>query len=424
MSAPARRIEVSALEHGGALVEVAGGCRRLDHRVLAADVVGGERHRRVVLDAADQVEVGQRRLDHDDVGALLDVEPRLAHRLVAVGRVHLVAAAVAERGRRVGGLAERPVEGRGELRRVRHDRGVGEAFVVERGADRADAAVHHVARGDDVGAGAGLRDGRARQQLERRVVVDAPSARTTPQWPWLVYSHRHRSVITSRSGWASLIARVASWTMPSSSQAPEPSSSLAAGRPNSSTAGNPELATPRRPRRPRGRSTAGRRRASRRSARGGRSRARRTSGRRSQPARGCVSRTRPRSARVARKPAQAGLRKRHLPIENTAGLESRRALAGGPELDAPGRDQIRLDVGVGTGEAPRSNLGRRHGTRSPRPCGGSPSGPAITIRPASRSARIVRQVRVAVRRAPLDHVVDVVVEEDVGAIFVGHRPTP
>ena len=44
--------------------------------------------------------------------------------------------------------------------------------VVERGAQRADAAVHHVARRDDVGAGRGLRDGGAREQLERGVVVD------------------------------------------------------------------------------------------------------------------------------------------------------------------------------------------------------------------------------------------------------------
>ena len=69
-----------------------------------------------------------------------------------------------------------------------------------------------------------------------------PSARSTPQWPWLVYSHRHTSVITSRSGCAALIARVASWTTPSSSQAPEPCASLAAGRPNSSTAGMPSAA--------------------------------------------------------------------------------------------------------------------------------------------------------------------------------------
>ena len=65
-----------------------------------------------------------------------------------------------------------------------------------------------------------------------------PSARSRPQWPWLVYSHRHRSAITSTSGWASLIARVASWTAPSSSQAPEPSSSLCAGMPKSRTRGD------------------------------------------------------------------------------------------------------------------------------------------------------------------------------------------
>ena len=51
-----------------------------------------------------------------------EVERDLAHRLVAVGRVHLVGAAVAELRRRLGGLAERPVERRGELGRVRHDR--------------------------------------------------------------------------------------------------------------------------------------------------------------------------------------------------------------------------------------------------------------------------------------------------------------
>ena len=48
--------------------------------------------------------------------------------------------------------------------------------------------------------------------------------------------------MTSRSGWASLIARVASWTTPSSSHAPEPSSSLSAGMPNSSTPGMPSAA--------------------------------------------------------------------------------------------------------------------------------------------------------------------------------------
>ena len=39
-------------------------------------------------------------------------------------------------------------------------------------ANRGDASVHHVARRDDVGSGLDVRDGRAREQLERRVVVD------------------------------------------------------------------------------------------------------------------------------------------------------------------------------------------------------------------------------------------------------------
>ncbi len=49
--------------------------------------------------------------------------------------------------------------------------------------------------------------------------------------------------MTSSSGWASLIARVASCTTPSSSHAPEPSSSLWSGSPNSSTAGTPSAAS-------------------------------------------------------------------------------------------------------------------------------------------------------------------------------------
>ena len=53
---------------------------------------------------------GQGRLDHDDVGPFGQVERDLAQGLVAVGRVHLVAAAVAELRRRFGGVAERTVE--------------------------------------------------------------------------------------------------------------------------------------------------------------------------------------------------------------------------------------------------------------------------------------------------------------------------
>ena len=51
---------------------------------------------------------------------------------------------------------------------------------------RADAPVHHVARRDDVGAGARLADGGAREQLDarRRCRRCRPRA-AAPQWPWL-----------------------------------------------------------------------------------------------------------------------------------------------------------------------------------------------------------------------------------------------
>ena len=110
------------LDRGGALVDPAVRRGGLEHRVLAADVVGGDRRAGRVLDAADHVEVRQRGLDHHHVGALLEVELGLAHGLVGVGAVHLVAAAVAELGRRLRGLAERPVEGGGVLGAVGDDR--------------------------------------------------------------------------------------------------------------------------------------------------------------------------------------------------------------------------------------------------------------------------------------------------------------
>src|SRR5215475_8412096 len=49
----------------------------LYHRVLAADLVRGDRHRRGRGDLADHVEVGERRLDHGDVRALGDVKRHL-----------------------------------------------------------------------------------------------------------------------------------------------------------------------------------------------------------------------------------------------------------------------------------------------------------------------------------------------------------
>src|SRR4051812_8170784 len=68
-------------------------------------------------------------------------------------------------------------------------------------------------------------------------------SRTNPQWPWEVYSQRHTSVITVRSGCASFSARTAICTTPSSSNAPEPVSSFVPGIPNRITASIPTAAS-------------------------------------------------------------------------------------------------------------------------------------------------------------------------------------
>src|SRR3546814_11621538 len=78
------------------------------HGVLAAHLVGESGHREAVLHAADDVEVGQARLHHHHVGALLQVERDLAQRLVAVGGVQLVGLLVADEAR---AGADRPPAG-------------------------------------------------------------------------------------------------------------------------------------------------------------------------------------------------------------------------------------------------------------------------------------------------------------------------
>jgi hypothetical protein len=67
-----------------ALVEPAVGAGGLDHRVLAADLVGGDGQGGVVAQEADDVQVGARGLDHDHVGALELVEFELAQGLAAL----------------------------------------------------------------------------------------------------------------------------------------------------------------------------------------------------------------------------------------------------------------------------------------------------------------------------------------------------
>mmetsp|Transcript_51764 Transcript_51764/g.125476 ORF Transcript_51764/g.125476 Transcript_51764/m.125476 type:complete len:461 (+) Transcript_51764:94-1476(+) len=169
------------LEHGLLLVQPPPLDGRLHHRVLPRHVVGRDGQVGVVLEELDDVEVWHPGLDHQHVGPLGGVEGALDERLPRVGGVHLVRLLVgggvgALAGGRVERVAEWAVEGRGVLGRVGDAGNVGEAVIVKSVTDGADAAVHHVRGGDNVGARLGLGDHLPAQLVHRLVVHDAPHA--------------------------------------------------------------------------------------------------------------------------------------------------------------------------------------------------------------------------------------------------------
>ena len=136
---------------------------------------------------------------------------------------------VAELRRPLGGVPEGAVEGRGVLHGVGHDRNVLEAVLVQPLSDALDHAVNHSARGDDVASRQRVahRDpgpGCPASRRSARIPLGSTGLSwfSTPQWPWSVYSQRHTSVTTRRSGRACFSARIARWMMPSSSKFSSP----------------------------------------------------------------------------------------------------------------------------------------------------------------------------------------------------------
>ena len=160
------------LVDGAIAIEPAVADRRLKHRVLAADVVNGNRHVKPVAGGANDVEIGQSRLDHHDVGALRNVKRDLTQRFARVGRVQLIATAISLPRCRTCRISKRPIERRCILRAVRHDGDARAAVAVQRATNRLDAAVHHIGWSDDVGSRIRVRQSDAAEQFQRRVVVD------------------------------------------------------------------------------------------------------------------------------------------------------------------------------------------------------------------------------------------------------------
>ena len=204
-SAPARLIAVRRLERGRALVEVPGARRppspsRTRRETLYAATGQSKRSRTARM----HVEVRQRRLDHQHVGALGEVELALAQRLAHVRRIHLVAAAVAERRRRLGDLAERPVEGRGVLRRVRDDRRLRAAR-----SRIAPTRPSIMSLGATTSAPASTWLTAVRASSSSVSSFATSPSRITPQWPCDVYSQRQTSVTSDELRDARRAARAA-----------------------------------------------------------------------------------------------------------------------------------------------------------------------------------------------------------------------
>ena len=119
-------------------------------------MVGGDGQLELLLHGADDVEVVQGGLDHEEIGALQRIQLAFDEGLAAVGGVHLVGLLVlgdvflAAAGGAVERVAEGPVESTGIFSGVGHDASTGKAVLVEHHAQGLYPTVHHIGRPQDV----------------------------------------------------------------------------------------------------------------------------------------------------------------------------------------------------------------------------------------------------------------------------------
>ena len=162
---------------------------RFHHREFSAHVIDGRRFAKALAHTPENIQVGQGRFNHQDVGTFVDIECGLAQRFGSVRRIHLVGTPVAKLRRTFRCVSKRPIENRRELRRVAHDPGLAKALGIECFANRTDAAVHHVARCDHVGAGCRMGKRALRKNLDRFVVEDVKVVTVSTRYAAVTVTH-------------------------------------------------------------------------------------------------------------------------------------------------------------------------------------------------------------------------------------------
>src|SRR5262249_30585495 len=143
---------------------------RFDHGILAAHMINSGRLSKPLTDSPEKVHIRQSRFYHHNVRSFIDIQCYLTQGFLGVSKIHLVRTAIAKLRRALSSLAEWTVESRCEFGRVTHDRGLIEAFGIERLPNGTYAAVHHVAWRNDVRASCCVGERRLHQQLDGFIV--------------------------------------------------------------------------------------------------------------------------------------------------------------------------------------------------------------------------------------------------------------
>src|SRR5258707_6045572 len=128
------------------------GCR-LEHGVFTAHVVNRSGHLEPVFYPPEYVQIWQAGFYDQQIGTLFEIQGDLSQRFAGVGRIHLIAAAIAKMWGTFGRLSEWTVESRAEFCRIAHYRNRLEAPKIKFATDYRNPTIHHIARCDDIGSG-------------------------------------------------------------------------------------------------------------------------------------------------------------------------------------------------------------------------------------------------------------------------------